>query len=132
MVADGVDVRTRPVQARAGVVYQPESGASGVRFTPLDADGTVLEERHSANATTVVGFDDGFAHHVKKVRLRTRLKLEGPVEVGTIGAGAWELRVGDHAERYRLETSGGFAEIIAPPTHTTSLNVRRGGVGRRC
>src|SRR3954447_19157856 len=59
-VVDGVEVRTRPVPARGGFLTDPETGQPGVRFTLLAEDGSVIEERHGAGASTLIGFDDDF------------------------------------------------------------------------
>lgn len=55
-VVDGVEVCTRPVPAPLGFLLDPVTGTPGVRFTVLAADGTVLDERLSALATTAVGW----------------------------------------------------------------------------
>jgi beta-glucosidase len=124
-VTDGVEVRTRPVPARGGILTDPDTGRPGVRFTLLADDGTVLEERHSPNASTMIGFDDDLDRPVATVRFRARINATGLVEVGAIGAGAWELHVGDRSLRYRLAVSGsGFGEeILAPPTETSQVEV---------
>lgn len=129
-ITDGVEVRTRPVPARAGAVTDPTTGATGVHFTLLAADGSVLDERHSQTATTVVGFDDALGDQLASVRFQARLQLQGMVQVGTIGVGNWSLQVGEHSEQYRMTTSGtGFAEeILAPPAHTVTLQVQPGDV----
>ena len=125
LVADGVEVRTRPVPARAGFVSDPEDGRPGVRVTILDAAGELLEERHPSTATTVVGFDDDFEGTVHTVRFRARVDADGPVEVGAIGAGSWTLRVGDRTEGFDLRVAGtGFGEeILAPPTRTLQVDL---------
>ena len=124
-VTDGVEVRTRPVAARGGILTDPETGQPGVRFTLLDAAGSVIEERHSPNATTMIGFDDDFDEPVATVRFRARINADGPVEVGAIGVGDWTLRVGGQEHSYRLRVSGtGFAEeILAPPAGTGQVDV---------
>src|SRR5215212_6342803 len=76
-VTDGVEVRTRPTPARGGILTDPETGEPGVRFTLLDADGAVIEERHSGNASTVVGFDDDFDATVTTIRFRARINATG-------------------------------------------------------
>src|SRR5205823_7429911 len=79
-VTDGVEVRARPVPARVEHVIDPQTGAPGVHFTLLAADGSVLNRRLSASATTVVGFDDTFDQPVATVQLSARLQLEGSVQ----------------------------------------------------
>jgi beta-glucosidase len=124
-VTDGVEVRTRPVPARAGFVTHPETGEPGAQITLLAADGSVIEERHSTTATTMVGFDDDFDETVHEVRFRARIAAQGPVQIGTLGAGHWQLRVGDRELRYELVVSGtGFAEeILTPPTQSTEFEI---------
>jgi beta-glucosidase len=87
------------------------------------ADGSVLEARLSSSATTLVGFDDGLAGTVARVRLRARLNLSGALEIGSIGAGDWELSTGGQTFHYQLTlTEGGFGEaVLAPPAHTTRV-----------
>jgi beta-glucosidase len=129
-VTDGVEVRTRPVPARASFVTDPETGEPGVHLTLLATDGTVLEERHGAPATTVTGFDDDFPQPATTVRFRARVGTAGPIEVGTAGAAAWQLTAGGTDERYELQITGeGFGEeILAPPVHTTTAVVEAGDV----
>jgi beta-glucosidase len=122
-VTDGVEVRTRPVPARIESVSDPETGEAGVRFTLCGPDGTVLEQRVASRASTLVGFDDGLRGKVASLRIRARLHLSGPVEVGGIGAGNWKISVGDRTLEYRLAASGaGFGEeVLAPPARTDRL-----------
>ncbi len=117
-VTDGVEVRTRPVAAAAGFVTDPLTGQPGVRVTLLEADGSVIQDRHSGTAALVVGFDDDFPETVATVRIRARLESQGPVEIGTLGPADWELRIDDTVVRHRLTTSGeGIGEeLLAPPT----------------
>ncbi|GIG23415.1 beta-glucosidase [Cellulomonas chitinilytica] len=123
-VVDGVEVRTRPVAARPGFVLDPTTGNPGVHVTLLGADGTVLDDRHDAPPTTMVGFDDDFTEPVATVRFRARVAAEGPVEVGVIGVGAWDLRVGSSARSFELRSSGGFAEeMLAPPVEIGTVDV---------
>jgi beta-glucosidase len=61
-----------------------------VRFTLLDPQGAVIEQRYGRNASTMVGFDDDFDATVATVRFRARINATGPIEIGVIGAGAWE------------------------------------------
>jgi beta-glucosidase len=124
-VTDGVEVRTRPVPARAEHVRDPRTGEPGVRFTLLAADGSVLEERLSPSATTLVGFDDGLRGKVASIRVHARVALSGPVEIGTMGIGRWHGRIGGQAFEYQLVTSGaGFGEeVLAPPARTIRVDL---------
>jgi beta-glucosidase len=129
-VTDGVEVRTRPVAARAESVSDPRTGERGVQFTLLAGDGSVLDERLSPTATTLVGFDDGLGASVASIRMRARVHLSGPVEIGTLGAGNWELTVDQRTVQYRLAVSGvGFGEeVLAPPAHTTRVDLSGDGI----
>lgn len=129
-VTDGVEVRARPVPARPEHVADPETGASGVHFTLLAADGTILDERLSRQATTLVGFDDGLGGKVASIRLRARVQIAGAVDIGGMGAGHWEFQVGGHTFDYDLAVSGsGFGEeVLAPPARTRRVELNRGEV----
>src|SRR6185437_4781733 len=69
-VRDGVEVRARPIPARDGFLSDAATGAAGVRFTLVGADGAVLDERLSPASTTLVGLDDGLAAPVRELRFR--------------------------------------------------------------
>ena len=127
-VTDGVEVRTRPVPARGGFLTDPETGQPGVRFTLFAPDGSVIEERHSPAAPTLVGFDDDFDDTVATVTFRARINATGRIEVGAIGVGSWDLRVGGQSIRYRLDVSStGFGDqLLAPPAETTEVDVTGG------
>jgi beta-glucosidase len=124
-VTDGVEVRTRPVPARAENVRDPETDEPGVQFILLDSDGAILEERHSPGATSMIGIDDGLGGKVASIRLRTRLRLIGNADIGTLGGGDWTLRAGGETVQYRLAVSGaGFGEeVLAPPARTMRLHL---------
>ncbi|GAA0805518.1 beta-glucosidase family protein [Spirilliplanes yamanashiensis] len=115
-VTDGVEVRNRPATARDFL-------ADGVRITLYDADGAVIEERHSATGTTMVGFDDEFDATVARIRLSATVLTGGQVELGGTGPGDWVVRAGDDTLTYALRVeSGGFAaEMLAPPSRTDVL-----------
>jgi beta-glucosidase len=116
-VTDGVEVRSRPVPAAAGFVTDPQGGEPGVRLTLVDDRGAVIQDRHSDLASTMVGFDDDFPEAVATVRIRARVAGEGPVEIGVLGAGSWQLTVDAAASVHELTTSGSGIgeEILAPP-----------------
>jgi beta-glucosidase len=123
-VTVGVPVRSRPAPQH-GLLAAPDSGPPGVHITLLDADGAVIEERHSPNGSTLVGFDDDLDATVATVRLAARLTTGGTVEVSGLGAGDWTLRAGDTTVAYplRVATPGIGAEILAPPTRTDVLDL---------
>ena len=124
-VCDGVEVRSRPIPARDGFLTDEATGAAGVRFTLLGADGAVLAERVSPAAATLVGIDDGLTVPVHELRFRAVLDTGGPVEVGALGLGSWQLRVDGQDLAFELAVSGdGFGEeLLAPPTGTARLRV---------
>jgi beta-glucosidase len=127
-VVDGVEVRTKPVPARGGFLVDPVTGDPGIRITLLDADGTELEQRYAANATTMVGMDDDFEGTVASAILHGRVTGAGRVELGVLGVGDWRIRVGDTEAAARLRTSGqGFGEeVLTPPLHTRTYEVGAG------
>lgn len=119
-VVDGVEVRERPVTARGFVVTA--DSRPGVTVTLRGADGAVIEERYSPDATTVVGMDDDFDTPVATITFTGTVTAGGAAEVGTFGVGDWTLL----HESFPLRASrGGFGEeILAPPSRTfgTSLD----------
>jgi beta-glucosidase len=125
-VSDGVEVRGRPVPSRPEYVSDPETGEPGVQFAVCAQDGSVLEQRLSASASTLVGFDDGLGARVASIRIRARVHLSGAVEVGGMGAGSWEVSVGGQTVDYQLTVSGaGFGEeVLAPPTRVSRFELR--------
>jgi beta-glucosidase len=127
-VVDGVEVRTLPVPARGGFLVDPETGAAGIRVTLFDADDNVLEIRHAANATAMVGMDDDFTGTVAKAWLHGRITGSGPVELGAMGVGDWQVRVGDTTFAYALSVSGTSMgeEILAPPRRVDVVEVAEG------
>jgi beta-glucosidase len=129
-VTDGVEVRERPPAARPAAVSDPVTGQPGVRFTLLAADGRVLEERVTPDATTSVGFGDDLPERVAALAFRARLELSGDVELGMSGVGRWSLRAGDQSWDHdlQLETAGLGAELIAPPFWAQVVRVQPGTV----
>lgn len=129
-VTDGVEVRTRPVAARGGFLTDPQTGEPGVRVTIFDADGHELEQRHTPGATTIIGMDDDFTGTAASAWLHGRITGHGPVELGAIGVGDWEIRAGEHTLRYAQSVSGTNMgeEILAPPTRTDVVEVGAGTI----
>jgi len=125
---DGVEVRTRPVAARGGFLVDPETGEPGIRATLFDADGKVLEVRHAANATTMVGLDDDFPETVATAWLHGRITGSGRVELGAMGVGNWRVTVADTTFEYALRVSGANMgeELLAPPTKVDVFEVAEG------
>jgi beta-glucosidase len=90
-VADGVEVRERPVPADASDVRDPESGEPGLRVEYVDADGVVMASSHSAVCDVVTGWDDTLPRPTEQVRLSARLVSGGPVRLGVSGTGSWRV-----------------------------------------
>ncbi len=104
-VADGVEVRTRPVPARPGFVTDPRTGGRGVRALRYTADGTVVDDS-VVLGPTMVGFDDDPATPVARLRFEARVAAAGPVEIGGMGAGSWTLTVDGVEHRFAVDTRG--------------------------
>jgi beta-glucosidase len=129
-VTDGVEVRARAVAASQPYVRHPDTGEAGIHARLHAADGTLLDERHSPTALTLIGLEDTFDDYVTKVVLRTTTDVTGPVEVGVIGGGDWTVTCGGQTLQFSLRPSGtGFAEeIIAPPADSTVIDVAEAGL----
>ncbi len=135
-VTDGVEVRTRPVPARADFVTDPETGEPGTRLTYDAADGSVIASRHNPAAAATVGFDDDFDQPVARVSFRAVISADAgpaaPIEIGVLGVGDWVIDLGDGEppEELSLRPSGsGFGEeMLAPPT---SVRTVTGVAGRQ-
>ena len=129
-VVDGVEVRNKAAAASPAMVIDPSTELPGVEFTLFDAAGAVLEHRHSATATTVVGFDDDFDGTVASIRLRARLTVDGPLDIGTIGVGVWQLTVDGHDFGWRstIVDPGPGAELLDPPFRSVEIQVGRNAV----
>ena len=129
-VTDGVEVRAKPVPARPGYVTDPETGEPGVHLSLLGADGRVLEDRHGVVARTAVGLDDEVDDVIVRVRFRARVQTGGRVELGVLGVGDWRVEAPGHLAEPTLRVSGaGHAEeILAPPAHTSQVELPDGAV----
>ena len=129
-VTDGVEVRNKPVPARAGFAVDPETGEPGVHQWLYAEDGSLIVDRHAPAATGVVGFDDEFTVPVASVRTRAKLDTTGRVEVGVIGVGNWELRNGDQRLDFRLRVSGSSMgeELLNPPSQVAVVDLAEDGV----
>lgn len=124
-VVDGVDVRTRPVPARAGFF-------ASLHADLYDASGTLLERRELPQSRTVIGMDDDFDGTAATVRFTGVVAGAGTrlTELGVIGVGEWTLSAGSYSSSVSLSIGGhGFGEeILAPPTHTFEAPVAAGDV----
>jgi beta-glucosidase len=129
-VTDGVEVRERPVPARGGFLTDPETGRPGIRVQLLDAAGAELEDRFCAQSSTMVGMDDDFDGVVHSAVLRARVGVAGPVELGVLGAGGWQVTLGSAGEEFRLDLTGnGFGEaLLAPPLRVDRFTAAEGDI----
>lgn len=132
-VVDGVEVRTRAVEARPGYVTDPVTGEPGVHVVLLGENGTVLDERSGAPTSAMIGFDDDLPEPVHTLRISAKLSGQtepGEVEIGAIGAAHWHLSIGLREADVVLATSGAGLgeEMLAPPTHVTTLPAAPGAV----
>ena len=129
-VADGVEVRSRPVPARGGFLTDPSIGEPGIAVTLLDADGNELERRFCAQARTMVGLDDDFVGTVASARLTGVLAAGGAAELGVLGVGDWAVTFGGQTRTYELRVAGqGFGEeVLAPPVRTDVFEATAGDV----
>ena len=60
-VTDGVEVRNRPVPGPQHLRHRPRDRRAAARHAWIyAADGTLLEDKHVAGATLLVGFDDNY------------------------------------------------------------------------
>jgi beta-glucosidase len=127
-VTDGVEIRTRSVPARSTFVTDPHDGEPGIGLTILDADGNLLEQRHSLDGASMVGFDDGFIGLVGSVRIQARLVEGGRVSLGVIGAGHWSLSAAGRTVEIPLALAGtGMGEeVLNPPRETVEFVVEAG------
>jgi beta-glucosidase len=126
-VTDGVEVRTRPPAAGLAAVVDPETGQPGARFTIYDADGAVMAER-TGSAIAMIGLDDDLDSPAAWIAIRARVSLDGPVQVGTIGAGRWEVSIAGGAAQYWVSVpgKGPGADILNPPTRTVDEIMQAG------
>ncbi|MFI7148745.1 glycoside hydrolase family 3 C-terminal domain-containing protein [Nonomuraea sp. NPDC050022] len=129
-VVDGVEVRDRPVPAAPGFAVHPVTGDPGVQVMVYAENGTLIDERHAVSGATMIGIDDDLPEPPHVVRLRARLPEGGRVRVGGIGVGSWQVRAGDHVERFELALSSGDVgeAVLRPPGATTLAEVAPGDV----
>ncbi len=129
-VIDGVDVRTRPVPARGGFLTDPSTGEPGIGVTLFDAAGTELEQRFAAQAKTMIGMDDDFDGVVATARLSGVVQADGPVELGMMGVGDWQVTFGGQTREVSLRATGsGFGEeVLTPPVWTEVFGATAGEV----
>ncbi|WP_436519867.1 beta-glucosidase family protein [Actinoplanes sp. HUAS TT8] len=129
-VTDGVEVRTRPVPARGGFLTDPQTGHPGIRVHLLDAAGNELESRFAARSSTMIGMDDDFPDAVHTAILTGRVTVDGPVELGVLGAGTWTTTLGPAEIAFELELTGnGFGEaVLTPPLRVDRFTATAGDV----
>jgi beta-glucosidase len=124
-VTDGVEVRTRPVPATGAVLRHPDTGEPGAVIEVFAADGTLLDRRTAGTAQAMIGFDDDFGVPATTVSFRTRTSLRGPVELGGVGSGRWQINLGGTTRDFELSSVGGIgAVMLAPPSQVHTVQVR--------
>lgn len=130
-VADGVEVRERPLPASATVISDPETGAPGMQVEHVDADGVVMLSEHVGGADVTTGWDETLPRPTEQLRLRARLVEGGHVRLGVLGTGRWtvsldgvELGGGDLAASGADPGEGMFK----PPRWTTEVDAEPGSL----
>lgn len=119
-VVDGVEVRTRPLPAQPDLL-RDEDGRGGAHLVTRDADGQALTDRHLHGAQTLLGFDDGHATPAAEATLSGTIELTGRAQVGVIGLGAWELRVGGETFTTEIAPAGtDVGEALLNPSGWTT------------
>lgn len=115
-VLPGVQVRSTPTPARAGFVVDPVDDAPGIRLQLSTAEGLPLADDHMAAAYRFIGFETGLAGPVGRARLRATIDHVGPVELGVIGMGTWQLTVdGVHEQVVVRPLTGIPGEAVLNP-----------------
>jgi beta-glucosidase len=125
-VVDGVEVRKRPVPAVPGLITDPVDGRPGMRVRLLAADGEVLSDEHASEGRRLVGPDDGdLPRPVAGVTLTARVEASGPVQVGVLGIGSWEIGLGGSRSRVELLPEGDDPGegVLKPPSHTAVVEL---------
>jgi len=130
-VVDGVEVRTRAVAARMGTVGNPATGESGVQVVLVGEDGQVIEERHAATATSMIGIDDDLPATVATAHFRAVVPRGGPLQLGALGVGSWQVTVaGTPVGEFvlRLSTDDAGEAVLRPPVGTVLADVPDGAL----
>ena len=131
-VTDGVEVRTKAVPASSRFATDPVTGAPGVRFVYLDAEGAVISERTSASGMALIGFDEVFDRPISSVVVSAVIDSGGPTQVGVIGLGPWDVEAASTHERVILLPEGADPgeALLKPPSWTTEVDLTAGTVVR--
>ncbi|WP_226346657.1 glycoside hydrolase family 3 protein [Agilicoccus flavus] len=123
VVADGVDVRARPVPAPAGVLDDPHTGEPGMHVRLEDADGEEIFAGHLDGTEYVVGFDEELPRPAARIVLTARVRLSGRLRIGVIGTGAWTVRAGGplHDVVLRVDGDDPGEALLNPPSWTEDV-----------
>ena len=123
---DGVWVRDQPLAAEPAFITDPTTGAPGMEVALFAEDGTELDRRHEDSSSITVGWDDGLAQQPVTAVLTARLNnAAGPIMVGAIGAGHWNVATGGQVLTADLELLGkdpGEA-MLRPPAFTDVIEL---------
>lgn len=122
-ITDGVEVRTRPVVARPDFVTDPRTGEPGAGVTLFDeAGGTLMRY---GTPMIMVGFDDDLPRPAATAVFRARITAHGPVELGFVGLGRWQLDAG--TERLTATITPTSADpgeaVLRPPSKVFTVDV---------
>jgi beta-glucosidase len=125
VVVDGVEVRNRPVRAKAGLVVDPDGDRPGMHVQLHAADGARLSDEHIPDTQLLVGFDDDLSRPATRARLTARIQQGGRVQLGVIGLGSWTLTAGDfrHDVVLRPVTGDHGEGVLTPPTDTVEVDL---------
>ena len=125
-VADGPAVRTRPVPADPAFLTDPATGTPGMQVVLLGADGTELTRYHSDSpAISLDGHDDLGEVPATAVLTTILANDAGPVRLGAVGAGRWDL-VAEGQElsaELRLEGQDPGEAMLRPPAFAETVEL---------
>ncbi|TIC81299.1 family 3 glycosyl hydrolase [Nocardioides sp. GY 10113] len=111
-VVDGVDVRSRP-----------RPGRDGMRVRLYGASGTLLDDRHSEEARTIIGMHgEALAEPVARVELSAPLPA-GRLRIGVLGVAHARITAGDASFEVTLDAVSDDvgADVLRPPGWQTDV-----------
>ena len=122
-VLDGVEVRSTPEPADPSLVSDPETGASGIRVTSLQADGEEHASTHRVIASLLIDLEGGPHDGAAAVVLSADLVVVEPAEfdIGVVGAGAWTIEFDGHRHEVELSTDDVTMAVLDPPYWTVRV-----------
>lgn len=125
-VSDGVEVRERPVAATSSYVIDPVTGDQGIHITLYAEDGAELDDYSSPHAVITVGFDGEYPHPITRAVLQAQIEGVGRTQVGVLGLGSWQLRIGEHSMAAELVATGidPGEGVLRPPSRTQDFALR--------